>query len=165
MLNLTDIYQGIEQCKPLIRNWELMEGIDLDFRDVQIDGLSVDRQPDERDEKWEISLLTTITTHTNAEGRDVYAVRWGFRDLWGNLAFFSLKGYILSGALHLRYIDYDDFALVGFAVVKEDYTPIFEFEQPDEVSVLSVEKKAHQTMREIYPEDYFEDEINFDYHA
>ncbi len=64
---------------------------------------------------------------------------------------------MFTGALSLRYIDYDDFALVGFSIIKEDGSPIFKFDQPDEVSILSVEKKAFQSLQEIYPEDYLED--------
>lgn len=147
----------VDQCKPLIKNWEAMEGIDFDFKDVQIDGLLVDKQADERDEKWEISLLTTLHTHFCNNGWDVYTVRWQFRDLWGNLAFFSLKGYQLKGALSLHYIDYGEFAVVGFSIVKPDGAHIFKFNEPDEVSVVSVELIKHQSLEDIYPEDYIEE--------
>jgi hypothetical protein len=154
MLTIEDILQRINQCKPLIKNWEAMEGIDFNYRDVRIDGLLVDRQADERNEKWEISLLTTMTTHINGEGRDAYTVRWRFKDLWGNLAFFSFRGYKLRGSLFLTYIDYGDFAIVGFSIVQSDGTPIFKFNEPDEVSVISVDKLSHQTLKDLYPEDY-----------
>ena len=149
-----DIITRINRCKRLIRNWEVLDGIDLDFTDVRIDGLLVDRQPDDDGEKWEISLLTTVNTRTGKDGRDVYRVRWGFKDLWGNLAFFSLQGHILTGSLSLTYIDYDDFAIVGFSIVRTDGTPVFRFNEPDEISVVSARKVSHQTPRDIYPEDY-----------
>ena len=145
----------IKRCASLIKNWEVMEGIDFDFQNVQIDGLLVDKQPDERNEKWEISLLTTMYAQLTDDGRDKYAVRWGFRDLWGNLAFFSFKGYTLAGELSLNYIDYDDFAIVSFSIVHEG-SLIFKFNEPDEIAILSVEKIAHQTLMEIFPEDYGE---------
>ena len=158
MLESVDIYEQMEQCKHLIKNWEVMQGVDFDFLKVQIDAFSIDKQPDKNDEKWEISLLTTIHTQTTLIGRDVYSVKWGFKDLWGNLAFCSLQGHIFTGALCLKYIDYDDFALVGFSIIREDGSPIIKFDQPDEVSILSVEKKAFQSLQEIYPEDYLEDD-------
>ena len=141
-----------KRCASLIKNWKAMEGVDWDFQNVQIDGLLVDKQPDENNEKWEISLLTTMYSQITDDGRYKYAVRWGFRDLWGNLAFFSLKGYALIGELFLNYIDYDDFAIVGFSVVN-DGSPIFKFNEPDEITILSVDKIAHQTLMEIFPED------------
>jgi hypothetical protein len=153
-----DILARIEQCQSLIKNWEAMKGVDFDYQDVQIDGLLVDKQADERDEKWEISLLTTMLTRLSDGGRDVYSVRWRFRDLWGNLAFFSLQGYQLRGALSLHYIDYGEFAVVGFAIVQPDGTPIFKFNEPDEVSVVSVELTKHRTLKEIFPEDFFEEQ-------
>lgn len=153
-----DIIDRIEQCKPLIKNWEAMEGIDFDYQDVQIDGLLVDKQADERDEKWEISLLTTMHTHTNDNGQDVYSVRWRFRDLWGNLAFFSLQGYQLIGELSLHYIDYGEFAVVGFSIVQCDGTPIFKFNEPDEASVVSVQLKKHLTLEELYAEDIIDED-------
>ena len=156
-MNPEDILTGFEQCKPLIKNWKEMVGIDFDFQEVQIDGLLIDRHADERNEKWEISLLTTMHTRFSNNGWNVYSVRWRFRDLWGNLAFFSLKGYQLSGKLSLHYIDYGEFAVVGFSIVRPDGTPIFKFNEPDEVSVVSVEFTKHQTPKEIYPEDYFEE--------
>lgn len=153
-----DIIDRIEQCKPLIKNWVAMEGIDFDYQDVQIDGLLVDKQADERDEKWEISLLTTMHTHTNDNGQDVYSVRWRFRDLWGNLAFFSLQGYQLIGELSLHYIDYGEFAVVGFSIVQCDGTPIFKFNEPDEVSVVSIKYTKHQDVRDIYPHEMMNEE-------
>ena len=154
MIDREDILARIARCKPLIKNWEVLEGIDFDFWDIRIDGLVIDKHADEQDEKWEISLFTTMYTVTNDEGRDVYSVRWRFRDLWGNLAFFSFQGYELVGSLYLSYIDYDDFAIVGFSIVKPDGSSIFKFNEPDEISVVSVEKTAHQTLKDIYPEDY-----------
>jgi hypothetical protein len=117
MIDSKDIIARIKLCKPLIKNWKKMEGVDFDFQNVRIDGLQVDRHADARDEKWEISLLTTICTHIRDDGRDIYAVRWQFKDLWGNLAFFSFQGFRLEGSLFLTYIDYDDFAVVGFSIV------------------------------------------------
>lgn len=148
-----DILDRIEQCKSLIKNWEVMEGIDFDFQDVRIDGLLVDRHADEKDEKWVISLLTTMHTHTNDNGQDVYFVRWRFRDLWGNLAFFSLQGYQLIGELSLHYIDYGEFAVVGFSIVQCDGTPIFKFNEPDEVAIVSVNKTSHLSLNDIYQEE------------
>jgi len=148
------INKDIDRCKSLIKNWDKLENIDFNFGEVQIDAFFVDSQPNEMYEKWEVSLVTTIPTQTDSDGRDIYSVRWGFKDLWGNLAFCSLQGHYFTGELHLRYIDYDDFAIVGFSVLREDGTHIFKFDQPDEVSVLSVEKKGHQTLQEVYPEDY-----------
>lgn len=152
-MNNKDITVRIEQCKPLIKNWEAMEGIDFDYWNVRIDGLLVDKQADERDEKWEISLLTTMQTRINKDGRDEYSVRWRFRDLWGNLAFFFLRGYQLTGALSLKYIDYGEFAVVRFSIVKRGGAPIFKFNEPDEVSVESVKHKRHLTLEEIYSDD------------
>ena len=37
MLDFEDINRRIDQCKPFIKNWEAMEGIDFDFQDVRID--------------------------------------------------------------------------------------------------------------------------------
>lgn len=153
MIDPKDIVDRIEQCKPLIKNWKMMEGIDLDFQYVRIDGLQVDRHADAKYEKWAISLLTTMRTHTGEDGRDVYAVRWQFKDLWGNLAFFSFQGFKLEGSLLLTYIDYDDFAVVGFSIVQPDGTPIFTFNEPDEVSIYSIEFKEHQSLSDIYPDD------------
>ena len=160
MIDSEDINRRIDCCKPFIKNWGAMEGIDFDFQDVRVDGLLVDKHPDERDEKWEISLLTTIPTHLGDTGKDEYTVRWRFRDLWGNLAFFTLEGYQFTGALCLRYIDYDDFAIIGFAIVKDGEVPIFKFDQPDEISIVSVEKTRHLTLVELYPEDYEPDLFN-----
>ncbi len=149
-----DVIARIEQCKSLIKNWEAMESIDFDSQEEQIEGLLVDKHADEQDEKWEISLLTTMHTRTDANGRDEYSVHWRFKDLWGNLAFFSFQGYELSGSLWLSYIDYGEFAIVGFSIIKSDGTPIFKFDEPDEVSIVSVEKTTHLTLKDIYPEDY-----------
>ena len=172
MMDTNEIYQRVNQCKPLIKNWALMEGIDFDFTLLEIDGLLVDKKEDWRGEGWEYSLLTTIYTKMNDRGRDVYAVRWRFKDLWGNRAFFTYEGPEIGGSLKLSYIDYDDFALAGFSIVSnknsevlkydendevswetEADVPIFKFEQPDEVSIASVEKTAHQTLQDIDPED------------
>ena len=154
MIESKEVLARIAKCKPLIKNWGVVDGIDFDYLDIQIDGLLVDKQADMRDEKWEISLLTTMHTVTNKNGRDEYSVRWRFKDLWGNLAFFSFQGYKLIGSLWLSYIDYGEFAIVGFSIIKSDGTPIFKFNEPDEVSIVSVEKKAHLTLKDIYPEDY-----------
>lgn len=153
MIESKEIIARIEQCKTLIKNWSALEGIGFDFQDVQIDGLLVDKHADEKDEKWEISLLTTMHTRTDANGRDVYSVRWRFRDLWGNLAFFSLNGYQLSGELSLHFIDYGEFAVVGFSIVRPDGSPIFKFNEPDEVSIVSVQWIKHLTQEELYPDD------------
>ena len=148
-MNYNDLIARIKQCMPLIKNWEVMEGIDFDYQDVQIDGLLVDKQPDEKYEKWEISLLTTMHTRFGKDGWDVYSVHWRFRDLWGNDAFFSLRGYRLTGALSLHYIDYDDFAVVGFSIIQPDGSPIFKFDEPDEVSIVSVKQTRHLTLEDI----------------
>lgn len=154
MIKQNDIIARIEQCKPLIKNWEAIDGISFDYKDVQIDGLVIDRHADKRDEKWEISLFTTMHTIINKDGLDEYSVRWRFKDFWGNLAFFSFQGYKLIGSLWLSFIDYGDFAVVGFSIIRSDGTPIFKFNEPDEVSIVSVEKIAHLTLKDIYPEDY-----------
>ena len=158
MIETEEILSRTEKCKPLIRNWEALDGIDFDYRYVRIDGVLVDRHPDDKDENWEISLMTTMHTVTNEDGQDLYSVHWRFRDLWGNHAFFSFQGYELTGSLLLNYIDYGDFAIVGFSVVKSDGSPIFSFKEPDEIAIISVDKLAHLTLRDLYPEDYLPEE-------
>jgi len=149
-----DILDRIEQCKILIKNWEILEGIDFDFQDIRIDGLVVDNPADERDEKWEISLLTTMHTYTGDAGRDVYSVRWKFKDLWGNLPFFVLKGPETIGSLYLSYVDYDDFAVIIFRLISAKHKIIFEFSEPDETVVESIRYCGRQTIAELYPKDY-----------
>ena len=157
-MNYNDIIARIEQCKPLIKNWVVMEGIDFDYLNVQIDGILIDKQPNEKYEKWEISLLTTMHTRFGTDGWDVYSVQWRFRDLWGNDAFFSLRGYQLTGTLSLDYIDYDDFAVVGFSIVQPDGSSIFKFDEPDEVSVVSIKYTKHQDVRDIYQHEMMNEE-------
>lgn len=162
-----EIYQRLEQCKTLIKNWEIMEGIDFDLSNVEIDGLLVDKKEDSDGNNWEYSLLTTMYTRKSDTGRDVYAVRWRFKDLWGNPAVFSYTGPGRGGTLLLNYIDYGIFALVGFSIVTNDAAmlcliqdffiedasietdsqePIFKFYKSDEISIVSVEKKAHLSL-------------------
>lgn len=138
----------------LIKNWKAMEGIDFDFQEVRIDGLLVDRHADERNEKWEISLLTTMYTRTQNDGRDMYSVHWRFKDLWGNLPFFVFNGPITTGSLHLSRVDYDDFAVIVFKIISAKHHMIFEFSEPDETAIESVKFCGHQTLAELCPKDY-----------
>ena len=154
MMKLEDILNGIEQCKPLIKNWEAMEGIGFDFQEIRIDGLLVDKHANERNEKWRISLLTTMYTKTQSDGRDMYSVHWHFKDLWGNLPWFVYKGPESSGALHLSYVDYDDFAVLVFKIISARHQIIFEFSEPDETAVVSVRFSGHQTLAELFPKEY-----------
>lgn len=149
-----EIENGINRCKHLIRNWDAIEGLNLDFAEVEIDGLLVDKREDDKDEGLEISLLTTIYTITTIDERDVYSVRWRFKDLWGNLAFFQLNGHRTVGNLCLKSIDYDDFAIVGFSIIDYYDKTIFKFDEPDEISIVSVMWKAHQTIKDLDPEDF-----------
>ena len=153
-MNPEDILTGIKQCKHLIKNWEALEDIDFDFQDVRIDGLLVDRHADESNENWEISLLTTMFTRTQNDGRDVYSVRWRFKDLWGNLPFFVFNGPETTGFLHLCRIDYDDFAVMVFRITSTKHHIIFDFSEPDETAVESVKFSGHQTLAELFPKDY-----------
>ena len=131
-----------------------MEGIDFDYQNVQIDGLLVDKQADSNGEKWVISLMTTMHTIINKDGRDDYSVCWCFKDIWGNLPFFMLKGPDTTGSLQLTYVDYDEFAVIIFRVLSSDHSVVFEFSEPDEVIVESVLFRRHQTYSELYPHDY-----------
>lgn len=154
MIVKEDILVRIDQCKPLIKNWEAMEGIDFDYQNVQIDGLLVDKQADSKGEKWVLSLMTTMHTIINNDGRDDYSVCWRFEDLWGNLPFFLFKGPDTTGSLQLTYVDYDEFAVVIFRLLSSDQGVVFEFSEPDQVIVDSVQFRRHQTYSELYPHDY-----------
>lgn len=154
MIELNNIIARIEQCKPLIKNWEMLEGIDFDYQNVQVDGLFIDKQADSKGEKWVISLMTTMHTITNKDGRDEYSVCWRFRDLWGNLPFFIFKGPDTGGSLQLTHVDYDAFAVIIFRILSSDQSVVFEFSEPDETMVASVQFRRHQTYSELYPYDY-----------
>ena len=154
LIGQNDNIAHIERCKSIIKNWAVIEGINFDFQDVQIDGLLMEKQADKKGEKWVFSLLTTMHTITNKDGRDDYSVRWRFSDLWGNLSLFTLQGPETSGSLQLIYVDYDDFATIIFRVISSGQRIIFEFSEPDETSVDSVQFCRHQTLSELYPEDY-----------
>ncbi len=148
------LLKRLEDAKPYIKNWHLMEGIDFDYYDVAVDLLSVDRRGDEQGTGWVLTLGTTMYTEAGDDGRDVYKVVWRLRDLWGNLHFFSFKGPKTTGALIMNLSDYDDFQVVGLSIVADDDDPVFEFLEPDELSIVSVEKVGHQTLAQVYPDDY-----------
>ena len=159
-MEYTEVLARIGKCAPLIKNWEAMAGIDFDYQDIRVDGVLVDRHPDLHKEGWEISLLTTMHTRSGDAGKQVCSVRWQFRDRWGNLASFSFKGHELTGSLRLTYIDYDDFAIVGFAILDPDGSPVFAFPEPDEIAIHSVTRIEGKTPWEIYPENWTDDTIS-----
>ena len=101
-----------------------------------------------------MTLETTMYTESGDDGRDVYKVLLRLRDLWGNLPFFTFKGPKTTGALIMNLNDYDDFQVAGLSVVAENGDPVFEFLEPDELSIVSVEKVGHQSLAQVYPEDY-----------
>ena len=159
-MELNEILSRIEQCKPYIKNWEAIESLNLDYTRVETEALVVDRHEDENGRNWEYSLITTMYSKPDDLGRrDVYSVRWCFRDVWGNLANFIFYGPGTSGSLCLELQDYGDFARVDFSILLEkkwashweeewasnEYDdPLFIFYEPDEISILSVEKKLFQ---------------------
>lgn len=154
IIELDDIIARIKQCKPLIKNWELLEGIDFDYGDIQIDGLFVDKQPDNNREKWVISLMTTMHTTLTEKGWDDYFVCWRFKDSWGNLPFFTFKGPDTKGSLLLTYVNYDVFAVIIFRIISSDQRVVFDFSEPDETMVASVQYRRHRTISELFPQDY-----------
>ena len=149
-----DIIARINRCKSLIKNWKAMECIDFDYQNIQVDGLYVDKQADMKGEKWVISLITTMYTIINKDGRDEYSVRWRFNDLWGNLPFFNFKGPDTNGSLQLTYVDYGDFAVIIFRILSSNQRIVFEFSEPDETMVASVQFRRHLTKYELFPLDY-----------
>lgn len=104
-MDYSEIRDGIEQCKKYIKNWEAIDELNLDFTQIDIDGFFVDKRENADETGWEYSLLTTMYTMPDDNGRDVYAVRWRFKDVWGNLAKFIFSSWGTSGALKLEYFN------------------------------------------------------------
>lgn len=154
MIYKDELLKRVEDARPFIRNWHLMEGVDFDYYAVDVDSLSVDRHEDDKGAGWVLTLETTMYTEAGDDGRDVYKVLWRLRDLWGNLPSFTFKGPNTSGALKMNFNDYEDFQITGLSVVAADGGTVFEFLEPDELSIISVEKVGHQTLAQVYPEDY-----------
>ena len=167
-MNYTEIINQVKQCIPLIKNWEAIENLNLDFSRVDIEGFMVDKHEDKNGRSWEYSLLTTMYSQANSDERDVYLVHWHFKDLWGNRAFFTLEGPLYTGSLHLEPVFYDDnegrvvFSILSNHVenvMKEDEsghcefvteydTPLFYFNEPDEVTIISAEWKGRRIVDE-----------------
>ncbi len=159
----------VEQCKPFIINGAALNNLDLDFKQVDIDAFLVDKHEDLDGTNWEFSLQTTMYSKTDSiRGRDVYSVRWHFKDIWGNCAHFNFANSETSGALSLEpvYYDVDDgiAARIIFSIITNHPRlyfdiengnqikygePIFVFDEPDQISILSVEMKGHQTIDKI----------------
>ena len=156
---------GIEECKKHIKNWKAINELNLDFTQIDIDGFLVDKRENAEETGWEYSLLTTMYTMANDNGRDIFAIRWRFKDVWGNLAKFIFSSWGTSGALKLEYFNNK----VSFLIVpnyrsnyvvhnqetgkmEEIYgygSPIFSFDEVDEITILSVELRGHQSLLEI----------------
>ena len=108
-MDLIEIQSRIDQCKPFIKNWEAIDGLDLDFTKVDIEALLVDKHADNDGKNWKYILNTTMYSRAkDFGGREVYSVRWGFRDISGNGAFCHISAPETSGTLYLNRFDLGD---------------------------------------------------------
>ena len=167
IMDQNEIDRGIELSKVFIKNWDAIAGLNLDFTHIDIEGLVVDKREDENGRSWAYSLLTTMYSKIHNNGRDVYSVQWQFKDLWGNLAFFTLEGPLYSCTLHLEpayYPDNEGRVIFFFLsndvvhVMKKDesghfdylseYDTLFRFDEADETAIVSVKWKMHQLWEE-----------------
>lgn len=161
MVKRKEIEESIEQNKSSIINWEVLDRLDLDFTQVEIEALLVDKYQDDKGSKWGYSLITTIYSKADSQGsRDVYSVRWGFREDSTNEPYVLYESRkTTSGAIFLDYQEvYEDFTRLDFEiipqntevngstdeldVVYEEEHPIFIIFDPYEISVRSVEWKG-----------------------
>lgn len=161
MVKRKEIEESIEQNKSSIINWEVLDRLDLDFTQVEIEALLVDKYQDDKGSKWGYSLITTIYSKADSQGsRDVYSVRWGFREDSINEPYVLYESRkTTSGAIFLDYQEvYEDFTRLDFEIIQqntevngstdeldvvyEDEHPIFIIFDPYEISVRSVEWKG-----------------------
>lgn len=166
MVKRKEIEESIEQNKSSIINWEVLDRLDLDFTQVEIEALLVDKYQDDKGSKWGYSLITTIYSKADSQGeRDIYSVRWSFREDSANDPYVCYESRkTISGAIYLDYQEiYEDFTRLDFEiipqntevdestdeldVVYEDEHPIFIIFDPYEISVRSVEWKGHQDIQ------------------
>lgn len=139
------------RCIALIKGWELMEDIPLDFHSVTVKSLVIEQNENNDKEKWVITLSTIMYVLHGDDSGEKYIVEWTFSDLWGNLAFYKLSGPTTKGAIEMEYVDYDDFAVMNFKIMDDDRT-VFVFEQPDEVRIKSVRFVGHLSAEQMYAE-------------
>ena len=171
--DINEIYNHIERCKPFIVNCELIEGLDLNYTRVDIDRFQIDKREDRNLYNWEYSLYTTMYTKTDKNGRDVYSVRWQFKDGFEHVANFTMTGYGTSGSLLIDRFSVGDTFGIFFCILpnyrtrflKIDETsgamtqsweyddPFFKFDNLDLITILSVEWKGHQTFEEALESD------------
>ena len=163
MVNRKEIEESIEQNKSSIINWKVLDRLNLDFTQVEIEALLVDKYQDDKGSKWGYSLITTIFSKPdNQRSRDIYSVRWSFRGDSTNDPYVCYESRkTISGAIFLDYQEvYDDFTRLDFEiipqsteveestdeldVVYEDEHPIFIIFDPYEIFVKSVEWKGRQ---------------------
>ncbi len=161
MVKRKEIEESIEQNKSSIINWEVLDRLDLDYTQVEIEALLVDKYQDDKGSKWGYSLITTIYSKAGSQGsRDVYSVRWGFREDSTNEPYVLYESRkTTSGAIYLDYQEvYEDFSRLDFEiipqntevdeskdeldVVYEDEHPVLIIFNPYEISVRSVEWKG-----------------------
>ena len=163
MVNRKEIEESIEQNKSSIINWKVLDRLDLDFTQVEIEALLVDKYNDDMGSERGYSLITTINSKPDSQGkRDIYSIRWSFREDSANVPYVCYESWkTTSGAIFLDYQEvYEDFTMLDFEiipqstevdestdeldVVYEDEHPIFIIFHPNEISVRSVEWKGHQ---------------------
>ena len=164
MVNRKEIEESIEQNKSSIINWEVLDRLDLDFTQVEIEALLVDKYQDDKGSKWGYSLITTIYSKPNSEGlKEVYSVRWSFREDAAHLPYVSYDSYErITGAILLESEDIEGFTSRYFYIIAPkmednkakdeldggyDYYTIFSINDPYEISVRSVEWKGYQIIR------------------
>ena len=112
-MNYTEIINQVKQCIPLIKNWEAIENLNLDFSRVDIEGFMVDKHEDKNGRSWEYSLLTTMYSQANSDESVMK------EDESGQCEFVT---------------EYD--------------TPLFYFNEPDEVTIISAEWKGRRIVDE-----------------
>ena len=139
------------RCKKLIQNWQLIEDNNLDLSNVVIDSLSVEDHGCADGSGWEISLETTIGTQITNDGRDIYWVKWLFRDVFGYPPSFMFNGRELSGKLSLFYVEHDVLPHVIFRIEGSGKKVIFEFTEPDTIIVDFADYFKHEEMFELDP--------------
>lgn len=117
-MDIIEIQSRIDQCKPFIKNWAAIDGLDLDFTKVDIEALLVDKHADKDGKNWKYILNTTMYSRVkDFGGREVYSVRWGFRGISGNGAFCLISAPETSGTLYLNWFDLGDTPEIDFSII------------------------------------------------
>ena len=167
-MDQNEIDRGIELSKVFIKNWDAIADLNLDYAHIDIEGFNVDKHEDGDGRSWVYSLLTTMYSKVHNNGREVYSVRWQFKDIWGNRAYFTLEGPLYPGKLHMEPVYYTDdegrvvFSILSnhvenvmkkdesghFEYLKEYDTTLFRFNEADETAIVSVEWKRRQLWEE-----------------